>query len=110
MWVINLLIIEIVAVFVIDYSGFIQEMEKYLTKWLKSPIPLKIPKPASCSLCMTFYSGLIYLIISHNFTFISLLTLTILLLNTRNILHLMYSFQGFIENILNWFDQVTGQY
>lgn len=106
MWILNLFVIEAVTVFIIDFSGFIQEVENYLTKWFKSPIPLKIPKPASCSLCMSFYAGLIYLIISHNFTFISTLTLTLLLTNTKNILHLFYTINDLIESVLEFFDRL----
>ena len=65
---VNLLILTCLCVFVIDYSGFIGEMETLLTKWFKSPLPLRIPKPFSCPLCSSFWTGLIYLAITGNFT------------------------------------------
>lgn len=100
----NLVIIEFVIVFIIDYSGFVGEIERYLGVFLRSRLPLKIPKPFSCSLCMTFWCGLIYLIIIHEFNFISLFILTILLTNTNNILHLIYTLNDLIESVLNKFD------
>ena len=72
---INLLLIQFIIVNIIDVSGFIQEAEKGLSKWLK--IKAKIPKPFSCSYCSTFWCGLIYLIATGN---LSLLTGSILLL------------------------------
>ena len=65
---VNLLIITFLCVFVIDYSGFIGEIGQILTRWFKSPLPLRIPKPFSCSLCSSFWTGLIYLVITGNFT------------------------------------------
>lgn len=66
MIIINLLIITIIICFIVDLSGFIQEMEGILSKWLKFKV--HIPKPFSCSLCLSFWCNLIYLLISHHFT------------------------------------------
>ena len=57
----KLLLLSIVIVFVIDLSGFITHIEKLLAKWLKTKTVI-IPKPFSCSLCTTWWIGLIYLI------------------------------------------------
>lgn len=73
--IINLLLIQFIIVNIIDVSGFIQEMEGILSKWLH--IKAHIPKPFSCSLCLTFWTGLVYLIASGE---ISLLYLAVLLL------------------------------
>lgn len=62
---INLLIISNILVFVIDVSGFVQEMETLIHKHFFPKYPreaISIPKPFSCSLCLTFWTGLIYLI------------------------------------------------
>ena len=67
MTLINLLIIQLLIVFVIDLSGFIEELEKMIAKWLKVN-KVHIPKPFSCSLCSTWWTGIIYLIIIGHFT------------------------------------------
>ena len=103
-WILGLFVIELIAVFVVDYSGFIQEMERYLNSYFKSKVQLKIPKPFSCSLCLSTYAGIIYLLIIHNFNFISLGVLVLFLTNTKNILHGIYTIQDLIESILNYFD------
>ena len=67
--IIQLLIIATIITFMIDYSGFIQEMESSVSRILK--IRFHIPKPFSCGLCMTFWTGLFYVIIT-DFTLINL--------------------------------------
>lgn len=73
--ILKLLLIAFILVNIIDLSGFIQEMEKILSKWLKGKA--RIPKPFSCSYCMTHWIGLGYLLVSGNF---NLLTYSILLM------------------------------
>lgn len=65
---INLLIIANLLVFIIDVSGFIQEMEELIwRKWFKKypREAIHIPKPFSCSLCSALWCGLIYLLFTH---------------------------------------------
>lgn len=59
---INILFISLLCVFVIDQSGFIREMENMLSRWLG--VSARIPKPFSCSLCMAWWSSLIYVLIA----------------------------------------------
>lgn len=63
---IDLFLVTCIIVFIIDISGFMDEMEHILGKWLNAKII--IPKPFSCSLCLTWWVGLIYIIIQSNFT------------------------------------------
>ena len=67
----ELLIITAIIVFVVDLSGIILVLKKKLWKTLYGIIPFKEDwslKPFDCSLCMTFWIGLIYLIITGSFT------------------------------------------
>lgn len=64
---INILLISIIMVFIIDLSGIIDEMEHALAKWLNKK-EVHIPKPWSCSLCTSFWTGLLYLILTNTFT------------------------------------------
>lgn len=103
---INLLIIAFLCVFIVDYSGFIQEMEGIFTRVLKSPIPLHIPKPFSCSLCLTWWSSIIYLIIVHQFNFINILVVGGICCLTPEILSIIY----FIKDIINKFFDVVERF
>lgn len=64
----NLLIITSLIVFIIDLSGFVDSAEDALTKWLGHTA--KIPKPLSCSLCMTWWLGLIYIACIGHFSWL----------------------------------------
>ena len=61
---IDILLIGCVWVFVLDVSGAWNEMSAIVAGWItggkiRKPFPLK---PFSCSLCMTFWTGLLYLV------------------------------------------------
>lgn len=62
----NLLLIGSILVMIIDRSGIVENIERGLSRWLK--VPCRIPKPFSCSYCMTFWSGLIYLALTGHFS------------------------------------------
>ena len=71
MILINLLLISLMVVFIVDISGAVDSL-KSAFKWLLtkgkmsgSDYPLK---PLDCSLCMTFWVCLIYLLIIGKFT------------------------------------------
>lgn len=59
---IDLLIITLVLVFIIDLSGIIGEIERMMQKKLQRKVVIR--KPLSCSLCMTWWTGLIYILIT----------------------------------------------
>lgn len=94
---VNLFIIAFIAVFIIDYSGIIDEADRIITKLLKSRVPLHIPKPFSCSLCTTWWTGLIYLLIIGQFNFITLLILGLACALTPEILSIIY----FLKDLVN---------
>lgn len=70
MILLNLLILQLIIVFIVDLSGVMEHIKKRIWKWLKGEKPYKDFefKPFGCSLCMTFWTGLIYLLITHSFT------------------------------------------
>ena len=68
---INLFILTCIIVFIIDLSGFVDEMVKRLYyKYIKvGDYHTLIPKlkPFTCSLCLTFWAGITYLLITSQF-------------------------------------------
>ena len=64
--VIDILLLAAIIVFIVDLSGFTQTWKSWLGKWLGVQIG-NVP-PFDCSLCLTFWVGLIYLIASGHFT------------------------------------------
>lgn len=67
----NLFLIAVICVFIVDISGAIDSLKSAI-KWLLTNGKMKNSnydlKPLSCSLCMTFWCGLIYLLVTGNFT------------------------------------------
>ena len=71
MVLINLILIAAIVVFIVDISGAVDSLKSGL-KWILTKGKMKNSdyqlKPLDCSLCMTFWSGIIYILITNNFT------------------------------------------
>lgn len=67
----DILLIAVIIVVIIDISGFTYSLKsglkKVLTKGRMSD-PYYTLKPFDCSFCMTFWTGLIWLLVIHNVT------------------------------------------
>ena len=69
--IIELILIQLIIVFIIDLSGAVDSFKLFISKILTKG---KIQttnfdlKPFTCSLCSTWWIGLIYLLICHSFT------------------------------------------
>lgn len=76
----NLFLIAVIVVIIIDISGITLSIKsgikRLLTKGRMSD-PNYSLKPIDCSFCMTFWTGLVWLLVTHSF---SLWMLTYLLL------------------------------
>ena len=70
--VINLLILVIVIVYIVDYSGIIYDLSSFLYKLLN---PTKkwnyyiLNKPWSCSVCLSWWIGLGYALFNVSFVY-----------------------------------------
>ena len=76
----TLFLITVIVVNLIDLSGFIHTLKHWIWKWVwknKRPYQEFDFRPFECSYCMTHWVGLIYLLISKQWT---LPTYTVLLL------------------------------
>lgn len=58
--IVNLLLIAVIVVLIVDVSGFADEVKKELKRWLG--IKNIREKPLFCSLCLTHWIGLVYLL------------------------------------------------
>lgn len=68
--ILNLLLIQLLVVFIVDLSGVMDHIKRAIWKWLKGDKPYRdfTFKPFDCSLCANWWIGLIYLLITHSFT------------------------------------------
>jgi len=71
MVILNLFIISVIWVLILDLSGFALTIDKLLYKLFYPGRPFREDahfKPFDCSLCMSWWTSLIYLIIVHFLT------------------------------------------
>lgn len=71
MVLIHLILIAAIVIFIVDISGAVDSLKSGL-KWILTRGKMKNSdyslKPFDCSLCMTFWCGIIYLLCTGNFT------------------------------------------
>jgi len=60
----DILLLALVVIWIVDVSGFTQSWMDALSRWLNRQI--KPVKPFACSLCMTWWTGLAYALITGN--------------------------------------------
>ena len=90
--ILNLICIAIILVFIIDYSGVITSIEDFASRTVSHAgrkIHIRIPKPFSCSLCSMWWSGLIYIIVTGNFSFENLAIVALISASTIIIADIM---------------------
>ena len=61
----DILFLTIVVVFVVDLSGFTESWLRAFSRWLGHTVTQL--KPFSCSLCMTWWAGIVYLVATGRF-------------------------------------------
>ena len=66
----EILLLAAIVVFVVDLSGFTESWRRPLSDWLhrKTGYMIKHFPPFDCSLCLTFWAGLIWLAVRSAFT------------------------------------------
>lgn len=97
---INILMITFICVYIIDLSGIIDELEDMIGKWLKCKI--KIPKPFSCSLCSSWWLGLLYIIIMGKFTILNIAFVAFLSFLTPNIYNVLIALKIAIDDLIGY--------
>lgn len=101
----KLLLTAIIWVNLLDLSGFIEEVEKILGKWLG--IKAHVPKPFSCSYCMLHHSWLIYLLVTGQWTLANYAMLLLVCFLTPEINDICVLFKQVIQRILSTFFDMT---
>lgn len=89
----NIVAIAILCCFVIN-SGAVDSLKRALWRWLKGNVPYRdFPlKPFDCELCLTWWSGVLYLLFSGDFSLLSVLCVALMAWSTPIIVELMNLF------------------
>lgn len=72
----NLFILQLILVFILDLSGIMIDVKKFVWRFIygKATIDMSYKlslKPFSCSLCMTWWIGIIWLLVTKEFSMIN---------------------------------------
>ncbi len=62
----DIALISVICVLVTDVAGAVDDMVEPLVKKITGARIGKLSRPWNCSLCQTWWLGLLYLIITHN--------------------------------------------
>lgn len=104
MYVINLLLLQLIVVFIIDCSGIVDTIKRVISKILtKGKIEssnFSLPL-FGCSLCMSHWVGLGYILITGNFSIALYATVCILSFFTPITKELLFIIKEFIIKIIN---------
>lgn len=100
--IIDLIIIQAIIVFIIDISGIVDEIKQLFWKLIYPNINYKTfrIKPLDCSLCMTFWVGIIYSWITSSLSIPILGFICLLAFLTPITSELLYSIKDLLLKIL----------
>ena len=98
----DILFLTLLMVFIVDLSGFTDSWLSAFSKWLGHTV--KEFKPFTCSLCMSWWAGVVYLIVTGQFS-LSLLAYAALLA------YLSFPIRDFFifinDLLLKWINKLT---
>lgn len=98
----DLLFLSLIVVYIVDLSGWTDTWLGWLSRWLGHPV--RELKPFSCSLCMTWWSGIVYLLVTGRFCLPLLAYVALLAFLSLPISELLIFIR---ETILRWIRQAT---
>lgn len=92
---------QVAIVFLIDMSGGVDSLKAALGRWLgiKGAITLK---PFDCSLCLTHWTGLIYLLCSGQLTLLAYMVVCLLALGTTITERLLTKITYLLNRFIDW--------
>lgn len=97
MWLLNFLALVVIEIFIVDLSGAIDNIVKpILRKIFKIDDRVNIKVPLlGCSMCVAFWSGIIFLLCIGKFTLINFMITSLISFFTKN-----------IGGLLRWFSEL----
>lgn len=104
----NIFLLSWLCVFVIDYSGAVDDLFSPIVRKLTGSKIGRIGKPFSCSLCMTLYAGLIYLLIVGQFTLVNVALVALVAALTPVTYLLICLARDVLETVIGWIYELLG--
>ena len=103
----NLLLITLAVVHLIDLSGFINTLKRWILKLLGRPPQDFSLKPFDCSYCMTHHVSVIYLLCINQFTLINYVIVLSLAFMTPVIKDLMIYLKDLLTAFVDWLYRIS---
>lgn len=114
MMYLNIFLMAIILVYGIDILGFAEEMKIKLFKFVKGKNVIYRPyslRPLDCSLCLSFWIGILILIFSLKLTIINIAYVCMVSFFTPQFKDVLLTVQDFVQNIINFIRiYVLGEY
>ncbi len=101
---IDIIWIAIIWVVILDISGFMDHLKSWIKRLVtggRMSDPNYSLKPIDCSFCMTFWSGLVYLWITHTFSLWMVCYLLLVCVMTPVIQLILITFRDIFIKIIN---------
>lgn len=96
----DLLYLTLIVVYIVDLSGFTESWKEALSKFLGGRVPRL--KPFDCSLCMSWWSGIVYTLCTGTFSLGSLAYIAMLSLLTIPMVQAWQLVEDVINRIINF--------
>ena len=106
--VIDLLLIQFILVMITDYSGFPDDFVKPL---FKKFFKYKVGEPSkifTCSLCQTVWVGLLYLLLTGNFTIPYVASVFLIAALTPITIDALWLVKDFLTHLISMIRYITG--
>lgn len=96
----TMLKVAIIIVLIME-SGFLESIEKWITKRITKPFEFKFSKPFNCSLCLTFWALLVISIISDELSINNLFLILLVSYLTDWITDILYLIIDLFKKIIS---------
>lgn len=114
MMYLNIFLMAVIFVYGIDILGFAEEMKIKLFKFVKGKNVIYRPyslRPVDCSLCLSFWVGILILIFNLKLTIINIAYVCMVSFFTPQYKDVLLTIQDFVQNIINFIRiYILGEY
>ena len=99
----NILFITLIFVIGLDVLHFWDNFSKIVSGWITRGKVHKVfcEKPCGCSTCMSFWTNIIYMFVSGNFSILNVLIIIVLAMLTPELGGLIFMFKSWLDALIN---------
>lgn len=102
--ILDLIYLTLIVCFIVDLSGFVDVFKEWLYYFLKgrkTPYKEYSFKPFDCSLCMTWWSGIVYLLFTGNLSVQNIFVVALFAYSAEIFSEFMYTIKHFFIYVID---------